>query len=64
MSNYKHITDDEKHSFEYLLAKLNVETPMRPLNAFQLNFNSIMIGVGLMTTYTIVLLQFRLDENK
>ena len=31
---------------------------------FQLSFNSILVGIGLMTTYTIVLLQFKIDELK
>jgi len=62
MSNYNSLTENERHEFECLQAQLSVETPMRPLNGFQLNFNSVLIGIGLMTTYTVVLLQFKIDE--
>jgi len=64
MSNYSSLTENEMHEFECLLAQMNNETPMRPLNGFQLNFNTVLAGLGLMTTYTIVMLQFKIDENQ
>jgi len=62
MSNYNYLSEYDRHQFECLTSQLSVETPMRPLNGFQLNFNSVLIGIGLMTTYTVVLLQFKIDE--
>lgn len=64
MSNFESLTENEKYDFGCLLNQLSVETPMRPMNGFQLNFNTILAGLGLLMTYTIVLLQFKIDEKK
>jgi hypothetical protein len=35
----------------------------RPLKGFRLDFTTVLGIFGLMTTYTIVLLQFKIDEK-
>ena len=62
VSNFSQLQEQEKFELECLQSQLSVETPMKPLNGFELNFNTILVAIGLMTTYTIVLLQFKLDE--
>ena len=37
---------------------------MKPLNGFALNFYTILVAIGLVATYAIVLLQFKIDEIK
>jgi hypothetical protein len=64
MSNFSNIDEKSKYQLECLEYQLGVESPIRPLNGFRLDFNTILAAVGLMTTYTIVMLQFKMDEKK
>ena len=38
-------------------------TPIRPLHGFKLEFSTILGSFGLITTYAIVLLQFKIGER-
>jgi hypothetical protein len=64
MSNFSNIDERSKYQLECLEYQLSIISPIRPLNGFSLDFNTVLAAVGLMTTYTIVLLQFKMDENK
>ncbi len=64
MSNFSNIDEKSKYQLECLEYQLGIISPIRPLNGFSLDFNTVLAAVGLMTTYTIVLLQFKMDENK
>ena len=64
MTHFADLGEDLKNQLDCLLVQLSVETPIRPLKGFLLNFSTILSLFGLMTTYTVVLLQFKIDENK
>jgi hypothetical protein len=64
MTLFKEIDDQTKYKLDCLVDRLAVESPMRPLKGFRLDFSTILASLGLMTTYTIVLLQFKIDEKK
>ena len=64
ISNFSGLQKHEKFELECVQDQVSVETAMKPLNGFALNFNTIMVAIGLVATYTIVLLQFKIDEIK
>ena len=64
ISNFSGLQEHEKFELECVQDQLSVETAMKPLNSFALNFNTILVAIGLVATYTIVLLQFKIDEIK
>ena len=64
MSNYCILDENTKYQLDCLVDQLGIESPIRPLKGFRLDFSTILASLGLMTTYTIVLLQFKIDEKK
>ena len=62
-SKYTSLSDKSKFEISCLVSKLGNVTPLRPMKGFQLKFSTMLGAVGLMTTYTIVLLQFKVDEK-
>ena len=64
MTNISEFDEKEQCQIECLLDQMSVESPMRPIKGFMLNFSTILGIFGLITTYTIVLLQFKMDEKK
>jgi hypothetical protein len=64
MTNFKEIDDHVKYQLDCLAEYLGTESPFRPMQGFRLDFSTILGFLGLMTTYTIVLLQFKIEENK
>ena len=64
MTNLEVLDDTEKCRIECLLDQLGLESPIRPMKGFRLDFSTILGLFGLMTTYTIVLLQFKMDDSQ
>jgi len=64
MTNISEIDENEKCQIDCLLDQMSVESPMQPIKGFMLNFSTILGIFGLITTYTIILLQFKMDEKK
>ena len=53
----------EKCQIDALAAIFSNEGPIRPKNIFNLNFASLASTAGLLITYLIVLVQFRVGED-
>lgn len=64
MTHFNALNDDLNNQVGHLLDQLSLENPIRPLKGFYLNFSTILGLFGLITTYTIVMLQFKIEENK
>ena len=64
MTNYEEINDKVRYQLDILADQLGTESPFQPMKGFKLDFTTILGFLGLMTTYTIVLLQFKIEENK
>jgi hypothetical protein len=43
---------------------LRNDAPLCPLKGFALNFSMVLGLLGLVATYAIILLQFKMEENK
>jgi len=63
MSNFGGLRESVKYSLNCLENQMSNESPIRPIAGYRLDFTTILGSLGLMTTYTIVLLQFKLEEN-
>ncbi len=63
MTFFTEIDDKTKYKLDCLVDQFGVESPIRPMKGFRLDFSTILASFGLMTTYTIVLLQFKIDEK-
>ena len=63
MSNFGKLDDKMRYQLDCLAEQLSVESPIRPMRGFKLDFSTVLGLFGLLTTYTIVLLQFKIDEN-
>ena len=65
MSNFGILKETEKYDLTCLENQLSNEheSPIRPIAGFRLDFTTVLGSLGLMTTYTIVLLQFKLGEK-
>ncbi len=63
MSNFEVLTESMKYDLACLENQLCNESPIRPIAGFRLDFTTVLASLGLMTTYTIVLLQFKLGEK-
>jgi hypothetical protein len=64
VSNFARLRDNAKYNLDCLENQLSIESPIRPIAGFRLDFTTILGSLGLMTAYTIVLLQFKLEEKK
>ena len=62
MSHFDTLDGKIKCKTDFLLNQLSVESPIRPLKGFKLDFSTILGIFGLMTTYSIVLIQFKIEE--
>ena len=62
MSHFDNLDGKIKCKTDFLLNQLSVESPIRPLKGFKLDFSTILGLFGLMTTYSIVLIQFKIEE--
>ena len=63
ISQYYNLSDSAKYELTCLETQIGVEYPIRPLKGFSLNFSSVLASLGLTLTYTVVLLQFKIQEN-
>ena len=63
MSNFAKFDENIKYQLDCLEHQLGADCPMRPMKGFRLDFSTILALFGLTTTYTIILLQFKMDES-
>ena len=63
MSNFGKLDDHVRYQLDSLEEQLGVESPIRPMKGFKLDFSTVLGLFGLMATYTIILLQFKISEN-
>ena len=63
MSNFGKLDDHIRYQLDCLVEQLSTESPIRPMKGFKLDFSTVLGLFGLTTTYTIVLLQFKIDEK-
>jgi hypothetical protein len=62
MSYFDKFDEKFKYQLDCLENQLGAECPIRPMKAFRLDFSTILALFGLTTTYTIILLQFKMGE--
>ena len=63
MSHNNDLNETEKSDWTCLESQIGIEYPIKPLKGFSLNFASVLATLGLTLTYTVVLLQFKIEEN-
>jgi hypothetical protein len=63
MSNFEKFDENIKYQLDCLEHQLGADCPIRPMKGFRLDFSTILALFGLTTTYTIILLQFKMDES-
>jgi hypothetical protein len=63
MSNLGKFDENIKYQLDCLKEQLGAGCPIRPMKGFSLDFSTILALFGLTTTYTIILLQFRMGES-
>jgi len=61
MSNFGGLRESVKYSLNCLETQLSNESPIRPIAGFRLDFTTMLGSLGIMATFTIVLLQYKLD---
>ncbi len=61
MSNFGGLRESVKYQLECLENQLSNESPIRPIAGFRLDFTTMLGSLGVMATFTIVLLQYKLD---
>jgi hypothetical protein len=63
MSNFGELRENIKYKLDCLENQLSNESPIRPIAGFRLDFTTILGSLGVISTFTIVLLQYKLDGN-
>ncbi len=63
IANFEGTDKTMKQRIATLVKMLGQGMPIRPLHGFKLEFSTILGSFGLVTTYTIVMLQFRIHET-
>ncbi len=58
-----HQTTKEQAKFAYLVDYYSKDSPLTPLNTFEVNFSSAASLAGVILTYIIVLLQFKISDT-
>ena len=56
------LSHQSKSAVDILLHQLDIFDPYRPMDAFELNTSMALSAFGLISTYTIILLQFKGSE--
>ena len=63
MSNISDLSETSRYQLDCLIDQFSVDSPIRPLKGFTLNFSCLLGLLGLTTTYTLVVLQFKMAEK-
>ena len=63
-TRYTYEDEGMKYELDSLEDQLSNETPLKPCDVYVLNRETMNAGLGLLLTYTIVLIQFRIADSK
>lgn len=63
LEDYDLMTKVERARFKDVRNRFQNVTPIRPYNFIDLDINTYLAATGLITTYVIVLLQFKIGEG-
>ena len=57
-----HMTPQERAGMRVLISRFDNPSPFRPMDVFDMNFGSAASVAGLILTYVIVLMQFKMSD--
>lgn len=63
VATFQRMTAKQNMEMELLLARLDNKEPFTPYSMFSVSKASLLSGVALLTTYSLVLLQFKIAEG-
>ena len=61
MSNFGGLRESVKYNLACLENQMSNESPIRPIAGFRLDFTTMLGSLGVLTAFTIVLLQYKLE---
>ena len=62
IGHFRHLDSEDRVRMEYLMEEFSAPCPIRPADMFDMNLATMISLAGLLLTYVIVFLQFKIGE--
>ena len=63
IEHFRHLDPEDNVKLDHLMAEFSVPYPIRPADMFDMNLATMISLAGLLLTYVIVFLQFKVGED-